>query len=289
MGWVLLGHDGGCEGVLGLRDAGRVTCPHAIVSPHPLTCCDAPSPGSHAGVVGSQLPRASVSLHHRPFLPPRGLPQEAMAHPGSRPALCPGRVAGKPMSLRRGHQPRRATRNTSCIDRGAAIQRGEALPGESLSHRCPPPPVPHSRTPRHGLYKYGHRTPRREGREGSGKRRRAAGGAGVRAGDGSPGLGASSAGLCLACAREGMLGRSPAPQPRSGGLDPASPRAAAGGRHCPSAEPRRPRGGSRASRGAQTCVCIRLCRGRLGSEFWEDDWEWWEEDAEALLALSNCT
>lgn len=41
--------------------------------------------------------------------------------------------------------------------------------------------------------------------------------------------------------------------------------------------------------GVQTCVCIRLCRGRLGSEFWDEDWEWWEEDAEALLALSNCT
>lgn len=70
-----------------------------------------------------------------------------------------------------------------------------------------------------------------------------------RGGLGSPGLSASSAGLCLACTRdgEGMLGRSPAPQPRSGwGWIRPLPPAAAGGRDCPSAEPRRPRRGSRA-------------------------------------------
>lgn len=47
--------------------------------------------------------------------------------------------------------------------------------------------------------------------------------------------------------------------------------------------------GTASSPAVQTCVCIRLCRGRLGSEFWDEDWEWWEEEAEALLALSNCT
>lgn len=47
--------------------------------------------------------------------------------------------------------------------------------------------------------------------------------------------------------------------------------------------------GTASSPVVQTCVCIRLCRGRLGSEFWDEDWEWWEEEAEALLALSNCT
>lgn len=88
-----------------------------------------------------------------------------------------------------------------------------------------------------------------------------------------------------------MLGRSPAPQPRSaGGWIQPLPTVIPGGCNRPGTKPWRPHGGSRASpEGAQTCVCIRLCRGRLGSEFWEEDWEWWEEEAEALLALSNCT
>lgn len=68
-------------------------------------------------------------------------------------------------------------------------------------------------------------------------------------------------------------------------------KAAASGVLCKvSAEPdRAPTRPPPSVRDAQTCVCIRRCRGRLGSEFCEEDWEWWEEEAEALLALSNCT
>lgn len=169
-----------------------------------------------------------------------------MAQPGSRL----GRVPGKPMSPRGGHQPRRATRNTSCIDGGAAIQRGEALPGGPsavpplLSHREGPPRPPDTDSIRMD-------TEQHEGRRGAGWER-AAGSGGERLGglgDGSPGLSASSAGLCLACTRDGKDAR-PVPCPAAPlwrGWTRPLPTAAAGGRDCPSAEPRRPRGGSRAS------------------------------------------
>lgn len=109
---------------------------------------------------------------------------------------------------------------------------GEALPGESLSHRRPhlpspwrDPPDPPTRT----LYVWTPNTTK--GREepgagGSGKRRRAAVGARgarwgrgrpqPRRGSGSPGLSASSAGLCLACAREGDARPVPCPSPAPG-------------------------------------------------------------------------
>ena len=70
----------------------------------------------------------------------------------------------------------------------------------------------------------------------------------------------------------------PVPQPRPRMLRRASASAALVHLHPPAS-----------ARDAQTCVCIRRCRGLLGSEFCEEDWEWWEEEAEALLALSNCT
>lgn len=206
-------------------------CPHIplpVVTPHLL----APT----LGLWGPSRPVPqfpSTTMGHF-------MPQEATAHPGSRAERQePDVPAGWPSA-------RRATRNTSCIDGGAAIQRGEALPGGSPSHRCPPilshragPPRP----PDTDSIRMD--TEQHEGRRGAGWER-AAGSGGERLwgrGDGSPGLSASSAGLCLACTGDGGCSAGPLPRsPALGGLDPASSPA-----DCPSAEPRRPRGGSRAS------------------------------------------
>lgn len=234
----------------------------------------------------SQPPRASVSLHHRPF--------HAPGRHG--PARLQGTVPGKPMFPRGAHQPG-VPRETPLVLTAVPRYSGERpFPGGGhrptavpplLSHRAGPPRPPDTDSIRMD-------TEQHEGRRGAG-RERAAGSGGERLGgrgDGSPGLSASSAGLCLACTGDwggcsaGPLPRSPALGGAGSGLFP---------RRCRRARLSE-RGGTAPTRrvpsipgGAQTCVCIRLCRGRLGSEFWEDDWEWWEEDAEALLALSNCT
>lgn len=205
----------------------------------PLPVCDAPSPGSHAGLAGSQLPRASVSLHHRPLLP-----QEVMAQPGSRPAVCRGRAPGKPMSPRGGHQPRRATRNTSCIDRGAAIQRRGPSRGVPVPPPSPPP-VPMAGPPRPpDTDSIRMDTEHHEGKGGAGGRGQreaeasGCGGAGGAVGPGPspapprerlPGAPRVLGGVVLSVCQGGGCSAGPLPQPCSRGLDPAAPSAAAGG------------------------------------------------------------
>lgn len=117
-------------------------CPHIplpVVTPHLL----APT----LGLWGPSCPVPQFPSTTGHFCPHRAFPRRPWHTQAPGQACAGAGWAGKPMSPRGGHQPRRATRNTSCIDRGAAIQRGEALPGGSLSHRCPPHPVPHGGTP----------------------------------------------------------------------------------------------------------------------------------------------
>lgn len=260
LGWAVhsWGVMGGMRGSFGAVRCRKGGLSHALVSPHPLTCCDAPCPGSHGGVCGVAAAPCLSFPSPVAISAPMGRPWHTQA-PGQ------GRVPGKPMSPRGGHQPRRATRNTSCIDRGAAIQRGEALPGGgSLSHRCPPPILSHRAGPPDPLEtdSISMDTEQHEGRGGGGWERaagsggRAAGGArGCAVGPGPspaprrarlpPGLSASSAGLCLAWSRGGDARPVPCPTaPLRVGLDPASFPPL---RECPSAEPRRPRRGSRAA------------------------------------------
>lgn len=140
---------------------GRLSPCHCV----PLPVCDAPSRGSHAGLVGSQLPRASVSLHHRPFLLHGACPRRPWHSqaPGQvcAGAECQGSRCPRGVAISPG-----VPRETPLVLTAVPRYSGEALPGESLSHRRPhlPSPWRDPPTPRHGLYKYGHRTPRREGR-----------------------------------------------------------------------------------------------------------------------------
>lgn len=251
-------------------------------------------PSPHGGVL---TPAASPPWGHR------RIPQA----PGGR--RCHSRKKGTGSSSilvlvpsRRGHQPRRATRNTSCIARDTA-RRGPSrgwLGGPRPRWRVSPHPTPHPTTtgPPPEMDSIIMDTKHQEGRKGARGER-----SGEAEASGWVGAGGGAfAGTAVAPSPlppPHLLGMAPHPQQGRaqcaavpfpagtallGGPGPGSPTT---GVTVPvwRAPGPRPTGVP----GVQTCVCIRLCRGRLGSEFWDEDWEWWEEDAEALLALSNCT
>lgn len=176
---------GSCPGVCVPRCPS--TCPRLPVPPPPYLLC--PCCGAHVlAPAGMELwgptsgcPCASVSLCTEPpwwgphpcSLPPWGHRRTPQAPGGRR---CHSRKKGTGSSSilvlvpsRRGHQPRRATRNTSCIARDTA-RRGPSWGCSGGPHprwRVSSPPTPQPTTtgpPRNGLYNYGHQTPRRKER-----------------------------------------------------------------------------------------------------------------------------